>query len=413
MRLLLFVYNRAENSYDNHLETISYYAQHQHRPPPAACWQCYQPPLYYVVAAGVYQAALRVSNSTYRAWKAVQGINTILSWATLALIILLIRKCFADHPLLALVLAAVAAALPRDIYASAIISNDYLLVFLTTCSVWVYLLHVARPVAGSLVGLCVLAAACALTKQHGLLVLLLPGSLLLRRARQQSPFQGRPLLQPSVLLCFLLLGIGVSDALWKYQQTQFLLVSNQHFFPLTDPQLPGSIRLLDLHSFRIPALLRHPALSDATSSSYWTVLFANTWFDYDLLFVKPRFRWAFAGIQYAYGVGLLSCFAWGALHALATRRLRSLHWATVPLACLAGCFFLVPLLQTLRFPYFSSMKSQFILPASCVWLLVLGYALREIKLLRVPAVAYSVAALTVGIGMGHVVYLVTHLRWSL
>ena len=410
MRFLLFVYNLPENSYDNHLETISYYAQHQQRPSPTACWQCYQPPLYYVVAAVVYRSALRVNISTYRAWKAVQGINTVLSWATLALIILLIRRCFPDHPLLTLVLAAVAAALPRDIYASAIISNDYLLVFLTTCSVWVYLLHVARPATGSLVGLCFLAAACALTKQHGLLVLLLPGSLLFRYALKQSPFQARALSQPSVLLCLLLLGLGVSDMLWKYQQTQILLVSNQHFFPITEPQLPGSIRLLDLHSFRLPALLRHPALSEATSASYWTVLFANTWFDYELLFIKPPFRRVVAGIQYAYGVGLLSCFAWGALHALATRRLRSMHWTTAPLACLAVCFFLVPLLQTLRFPYFSSMKSQFILPASCVWLLALGYALRETKLLRVPAVAYSVATVTVGIALGHVVYLVTHLR---
>lgn len=35
MRLLLFFYNRPENSYDNHLETISYYAEHQQRPAPA------------------------------------------------------------------------------------------------------------------------------------------------------------------------------------------------------------------------------------------------------------------------------------------------------------------------------------------------------------------------------------------
>lgn len=410
LRLLLFVYNRVENGYDNHLETISYYAEHHRRPAPDACWQCYQPPLYYVVAAGVYQGALWANQSTYRAWKAVQGINTVLSAATLALLILLIRKCFPNQPLLVRVVAAVAATLPRDIYASAMISNDYLLVFLTTCSVWVYLRQVARPSAGSLVRLCVLAAACALTKQHGLLVLLLPGSLLLRRALQRPPFQGRPLLQPAVLLSLLILGLGLSDELWKYQQTHVLLVSNQHFFPLTEHQPPGSLRLLDLHSFRLPALLRHPALSDATNASYWTVLFANTWFDYELLFVKPQFTRAFAGIQYAYGVGLLSCFAWGALHAL-TKRRQTPTWAAITLMGVAGCFFLVPLLQTLRLPYFSSMKSQFILPASGVWLLALGYALREIKLLRVPAVAYSAVALTVGIGVGHVVYLVTHLRW--
>lgn len=412
MRLLLFFYNRPENSYDNHLETISYYAEHHQRPAPDACWQCYQPPLYYVGAAAVYQGALWASQSTYRAWKAVQGINTVLSGATLALIILLLRKHFPDQPHLVLVTAAVAAALPRDIYASAIISNDYLLVFLTTCSVWVYLLHVARPAAGSLVGLCVLAAACALTKQHGLLVLLLPGSILLRRALQLSPFQGTPRFPPAVLLALILLELGLSDALWTYQQTQVMLVSNRHFFPLTDYQAPGSIGRLDLHSLRLAALLRHPSLSDATSASYWTVLFANTWFDYELLFIKPRFVWAFAGIQYAYGVGLLSCFTWGALRAIAKRKLRSWHWAMVTLACVAACFFLVPLLQTLRLPYFSSMKSQFILPASCMWLLILGHALREIKLLRVPAVAYSLAALTLGIGFGHVVYLVSHMRWS-
>lgn len=408
LRLLLFVYNRVENGYDNHLETILYYAGHQQRPAPDACWQCYQPPLYYVVAAGVYEGALQAGTSTYRAGKAVQGLNTALSVATLALIILLLRRHFSDQPLLVLVVAAVAAVLPRDIYASAIISNDYLLVFLTTCSLWVYLRHVARPGTGSLVGLCALAAAGALTKQHGLLVLLLPGSILLRRAWQRAPFRGRPLGWPAVLLCLLLLGLGLSDELWKYQQTHVLLVSNQHFFPLSEHQPPGSVRLLDLHSFRLAALLRHPALSDVTSSSYWTVLFANTWFDYELLFVRAPFSRAFAGIQYAYGVGVLACFSWGALRALTRRRAWS--WTALTLACVAGCFFLVPLLQTLRLPYFSSMKSQFILPASAIWLLMLGYALREIKLLRVPAVAYGAVALTVGLGLGHVVYLVAHMR---
>ena len=412
VRLLLFAYNRIENAYDNHREPITYYVEQHHRLDPGACWQCYQPPLYYVVAAGVFQGVVLVSKSTALAWKAVQGINTILSVVTLALIILMVRQRFPDQELIVLLIAAVAAVLPRDMYASVIISNDYLLVFLTTWSVWVYLRHAARPTTRSLVGLCVLTAACTLTKQHGLIVLLLPGSILLRRALKLSSFQGRALFQTAVLLPLLILGVGLSDELWKYQQTHVLLVSNQHFFPPTHNQPPGSIRLLNLHSFRLQALFRHPSLSDATSASYWTVLFANTWFDYECLFIKPGFIRALAGIQYAYGMGFLSFFAWGALQALSKRRRWSFDWVTITLACVGVCFFLVPLVQTLRFPYYSSMKSQFILPASCVWLLFSGYALREIKLLRAPVVTFSLVALTLCIGFGHVVYLVNHMKWG-
>jgi hypothetical protein len=413
LRLTLWWVNPPNNTFDDHLEPIAYYLNEHRRPAPGVCWECYQPPLYYLLAAGLYRAFFAWQHSYYVAWKAVQAINTLLSAATLVLIGQLIRRGFNQQRLVALLLLAIAAVLPRDLYAASMITNDYLLVFLTTACIWAYLRFSNSQRIADLVGVCGLAAAAALTKQHGLILLIMPGSILLcqlLRSRKQS-MNYRVML--AIFLPCLAIGIGLSDEWWKYHLTHQVLVSNQSFFDYANAQAPGSIERTDFHSLQIRALYAHPLLSKNTWSSFWTVLFAGTWFDYEYRFtsIKLPSLQLVAGALYSYGLTLLGlALAGGAILVLRVRRQRPcLNWTVAVLTIVAVSFCLVPFVQTLRLPHFSSMKSQFILPATSLLLLALGRSLHAVGLVRVPRVGYLLVGITLLLGIVHVAFIVVNL----
>ena len=83
----------------------------------------------------------------------------------------------------------VLASLPRDVYGAAFVSNDVLIGFLATLSIW---LHTAtaqdeKKPTSLYIALLAACAMAALTKQHGLILLLLPFSILgehIRRTRR-------------------------------------------------------------------------------------------------------------------------------------------------------------------------------------------------------------------------------------
>ena len=50
LRLAVWWVSPPINAFDDHLEPIALYATQWTRPAPDACWQCYQPPLYYAVS---------------------------------------------------------------------------------------------------------------------------------------------------------------------------------------------------------------------------------------------------------------------------------------------------------------------------------------------------------------------------
>jgi hypothetical protein len=297
------------------------------------------------------------------------------------------------------------------------ITNDYLLVFLTSVSVWLFVTYAARQEFRILVGLCLSAAACALTKQHGLIVLLLPASVLVRSFRKMDTLTIRTALTPSVIVPLLGIGMGLSDEVWKFSVTQVLLVSNQHYFDYARNQPPGSVSSVEFYTLRLIALFEQPLLSRSTWASYWTALFASTWFDYEYRFVSPQLPGikAVAALLYSLGLGVVSMSVAGAVRWRAKSRITRCrpHWVAMVLAVVALCFFLVPLVQTLRLPHYSSMKSQFFLPASTIMLLGLGYALREIHVLRTPAALYGLISLILVIGTGHVAYVIAHISQAL
>ena len=256
LRLSVYYVSPPNNSYDDHLEVISIYAEDFSRPTPFQCWECYQPPLYYYMGATILRTSKALGFRTFQSWKIVQALNPILSILVLLIAFQLLRLLKVRMKLIALILSFL-VILPRDIFTSAMIGNDYILVFFSISSFYLFVRTLELIKRGQryllTFSLLVLSAFLgSVSKQHGLLLHLFPIALILvlvLRDRTNQVF---------VLASIFLLGaiLSLSEEYWKYEKTGEVLVSNQQHFDYALNQYPGSIEKVELHTFKIFELFK-------------------------------------------------------------------------------------------------------------------------------------------------------------
>ena len=128
-RLILYTYNGpAQNSYDTygHLDYIKTISEEKRLPKSNECWQCYQPPLYYIAFAAIKNITDRYdSNITNRI---MQQCNLLLSFACVALGVALILNLFGNNAR-AYLTALVSVLWPGFVLVAPHISNDILFYF--------------------------------------------------------------------------------------------------------------------------------------------------------------------------------------------------------------------------------------------------------------------------------------------
>jgi len=412
-RLLLCFYNPPNNAYDDYLEPIAYYINLDIRPNPATCWECYQPPLYFYIAEAIYKTSFLLSSDYYFSWKAVQLFNSLLSICTLVIIYKILLKMFSKERNIVLIVLSIVCIYPRDLYTSAMISNDTLLVFYVSLSVYFFLCYCKSESTILLVSLCLSVLAASLTKQHGLITILLLVAVSTRYIMFDKGKILKLLTNPCILLPFITSILCLGDEFWKYQHTHQFLISNQHFYNYVSTQLPGSLDKIEFFTFRFSTLLNDPFLSSNTIYSFWTVLFASAWFDYEWRYTTPdlyKIKYI-SNLLYTYAILILSVWVIGIIK-LFLKKIK-INFHTVVLLIVGACFFLVPLIQTLRFPYYSSMKSLFFLPALSIMAMALVFGLQQFPWIKKTTVAYSLIGCTLCIGIIHVAYVLSYLYISL
>jgi hypothetical protein len=385
LRLTVFWVSPVNNSYDDHLEVIEIYSENFNRPAPFQCWECYQPPLYYYSGAALYNITESLGVDRLNCWKMVQFINPFLSIMLLIIVyqILLLYKM----PKLSIVVTlSFIVILPRDIFTSAMIGNDYMLVFFAILSFYLYLktlyaLKNSNKVWFWFILLILSATLGSITKQHGLLIHLFPFSiflLLCNKIYRKKLFWAIPILFLGAL-------ISISDEVWKFNQTGELLVSNQHYYDYAKNQFPGTLDKVEFFSFRIFELYQEPFISERTSASFFTELFARTFYDYEWRFISPKIPWANTLGYIGYSLGLVWVLFFVNIIFTCIRSFKNslykLNWHTIvpkisPII-LGFLFMLVPFIQTLRYPYFSSMKSMFMLSGIILLLITLSSQIKQ------------------------------------
>lgn len=375
MRLTLAGVNPPNNSYDDHLTPVAIYAEEGPRPAPDACWQCYHPPVYHAVSAGVLTAVHGVTGNPHVAWEAVQWTSALASIGTLIFVLLLLRVYLPRDGLALTGGLVFLAVLPRDLYTAASIGNDALLVFFVSGAVYFFArLHRRRGDTLALGGLAAFAVLAAWTKQSGLVALplvALAGWQIWRggEGKSRAIWVGWAL----GLVCL----VALADEAWRFYETGIPLASNQHFEyrAAEQGQPPGRITLSTFASFLPFRLFTNPTLDASTVGSFWTQIFARTWFDYEPRFL-PGTSTATWLARSLYGVGLFATgiVAIGGLRILRDGPVSARRLLVVPVGFLAAA-----IAQTLRFPHFSSMKTLFVLPAAGVFALAFAYGVHELR----------------------------------
>jgi hypothetical protein len=366
LRISVFIVSPPSNSYDDHLEAVAETMtslEMDRRVVPWDCWECYQPPLYYWIGALVAGVS-SVFLENISAWKMVQSLSVLASIVTLILTAIAIRITIPHQENLPAVFVCVAviSVLPRAIYTSAMATNDAFLETSVATALVGYLI-IARGTEQARLGIILISigtiAACWV-KQSGL-VLLVPliGMICTSLLGLWSPPRG---LNKKALLIIAIVTLFISgmDEAWRFNTSGIFLVSNQQYYSYAMNQPPGSIANVSFFDFRFKELYESVFLDSTTLDSFWTELFSRFWFDYERRFFPINAHSILMGrIAYILGLVITPYIIFCILAGLARK---PYNLTLLILICFTSAFLIVPILQTLRYPYFSSMKSVFIMP---------------------------------------------------
>jgi hypothetical protein len=403
LRLGLALATPAERAYDDHYPPVRIILT-QHRLPDASdCWECYQPPLYYLVSAGLtaaWQKLTGASDLEKTARRVLQLVSTAAGCATLYVCWLAYRRFGGPRQLEALALAPV-ALLPAHIHMSAMATNDAFTHFVASCAIYAAL---RAGTANWTSRACLLAGALAgatvLSKAYGwvtVVAIVLAAACATRRARTVSTSRLRAwLFRPALITLAAALGVGLWPGLRNLRTYGSFHVDN---FELRDSpmrfQPPGSVRRICFFSFRLGDLLGNPWLHMSHVDSFWTELYGRMWFDYEgfnttLAAYRPwqelwrrcaqkyplweQARWemllsyqrdevppAYRPIAVtSYLAGLPITLAILAGLALGVWRSTG-DWRYLLVVAHLALALAVPLVQTLRLPHFAAMKVAFAL----------------------------------------------------
>lgn len=398
LRLGMWAINPPNNTYDDYLEPIALIAREHRLPAANECWECYQPPLYLVVSSVLLTGSLQATGSYWGSWRIVQCVSVGASLVTLWFIwriLLLVGPRAAGPRLLAI---AVLAFLPRDIFLASFVGSDAVLAALVTCASYLYLRIVSSEDAvsmGQLAALGIAVVAASWTKQHGALALILLGGVAIHAATKKGSKSPSPL---ALSLCLLVITIPLAllPEIVRFVETGRVLVSNQHFYNYAEAQPPGSVDAVAFWDLRPRALVAAPFMDTSTLDSLWTEIYARLWFDYEPRVLADTPVTQVIG-RFAYATGLVPCMLW--IVGLVVVLRFGGTFGVWTLLLIQVCFLAVPILQTVRFPHFSSMKADFVVPAAAgaVTLVAIGadacWRYRRLRALLIGAtVAIGVVA---------------------
>jgi hypothetical protein len=297
LRLILFLATPVEVMYDDHREAIMYLVENKEIPVVEDCYECFHPPVYYLFSAGVYSVmGVFTTNDAYL-WKGIQ----FLSFASSILFIYIIWKILKIlfvQPTHRLIGFSFAIFLPRSIYQSVLLSNDTLSYLLLTLFFYFFIKHIKespeKKFSYFLVA-CLISILSVLTK---LTFLYVPGIVF---AYILFFLKGKKRLQYFMLYFFLFLLFVGPLFYHNYQRYGIFIVENGQFFDYD--RTPGYIGPSTFLSFHFFDILLRPILNSHTMTSFFTVLFADTWYDHQSLFViQNSIHFVFAPFLYMLGL---------------------------------------------------------------------------------------------------------------
>lgn len=274
-------------SYDvsGHIDYINYIISHFSLPSAEVCWECYQPPLYYILSAGIFTVIK--FNPVF-----LQVISLIFSFGFLFFGIKLLRLFIPSQNDEKYLNIAVALLIfwPSGIINSVRIGNDGLLYFLTAASFYYITLWFINGGKKNVCLATIFGIACMFTKNNGILLILIIGFIWLIKYIWNK--NKKLLLYSSLFL--LLIGIFFAGftMLLKPNQDHIgnVLVGNINGLPI---ELKVGNKVANFITFDSKDFFRNPFTdpwSDKGGRQYFLNYFLKTSLFGEFQFWQPAFK---------------------------------------------------------------------------------------------------------------------------
>jgi 4-amino-4-deoxy-L-arabinose transferase-like glycosyltransferase len=284
LRLFLCWENPPDNSFDDHYGPIELILQTGEIPPKDACFQCYQPPVFYYSSAIVAKVLISLGvTDNHVIEKTLQFLNCFYAILTLLVTYLILKRMNLSEWSRLLTFCTI-CFLPRHIFMSVMHSNDSLAYLGISLCVYLLLVTINRKLSWPFAGLLGITLTLTIFVKYTAFLLLpmvaapLVTIIIVRSTIPRSKSVTAFLLV--LLIPLIVLGIYMTS---NYRNYGYILPWNDTMVntSVVQPQDPEGISFT---SFTPWQYIKEPILIPGQMHSFWTLIYCGMWVD-----SEPRF----------------------------------------------------------------------------------------------------------------------------
>lgn len=293
VRVLLCWANPPANSFDDHFTPILMIIKSGIIPAKNACFQCYQPPVFYWISAMIGKLALTVGASGPQMIKLLQFVCCFYGILTVAICYLILKK-FPLSDFSRLLAFGTVCFLPRHIYMSAMHSNDTLSYLLVALSIYLVIVAWERGLSPWILGvLSVVLSITLFTKYTAFAVMPMALTPFLLACFKWLELPRKKILISAISIVVLPMSI----------LTTYMLANEKHYqsplpwnLTMYDPSVhrPRDDGGISFFTFKPWEDIQTPMLVPGKLHSFWTLIYSGMWFDtepYFLCFEDSNGNW--------------------------------------------------------------------------------------------------------------------------
>jgi 4-amino-4-deoxy-L-arabinose transferase-like glycosyltransferase len=284
LRISLCWWNPTVNAFDDHWEPILMMMTSGSIPAKDACWQCYNPPVFYIMSAAVGKCLMAALGLTLlEVEKPLHFLNCIYGILSLVFIYLVLKR-FVRSGLSIVIAFGVVCFLPRHIYMSAMNSNDSISYLFVALSVYLFVITIEKKLSVVLIiGTSIALSIALFTKYTTYALLPAIGIPLLILLCKNSCISRPKVFVMSVILLILPAALLANYFVANYRHYGALLPWN---LALENPTLnqPQDYDEISYFSFKPWDGITQPFITPGKMHSFWTLIYNGMWFDN-----QPRF----------------------------------------------------------------------------------------------------------------------------
>lgn len=273
LRFLLWWNVPPEVLYDDHFEPTFLLLSKGFYPPPDACFECFQPPIFYTLNAGIVQLLNLFTDSESLIKKALQGVTFLFGVGALPLVWGILKQ-FNFSVFIKILLFAAFCFLPRHIFMGVTHSNDSALYFWVFATVYAVLLWPKKQHLSYWWLIIAVGISLAVLTKSIAIVLFPFAAIYAAFYNKNQSLKKR--ITTSLVVVSLPLVAFTSHLAWKSQFIGNPLKMNLEIFGMEIPQRPGT---RDIHTFNLWEYWKMPLIRQENSESLLATLYLQFWFE--------------------------------------------------------------------------------------------------------------------------------------